>query len=161
MKNIDRDGLMLCELQGKIFEKSVDEYPSSSPIFIRRYMNSDLCSMMDSVSFLDRPFEAEEAFGEIDEEYGKTKYGSVRYTKEEMFWIGYIYRYWAYTHEVSSRNVYKTIAGRELVLLYYAYHTLDPKNAISRILESKGLDSEVDYMTKGVELMRKYRGRIK
>ena len=40
MKTIDRDGLLLCELQAKAFELSVDTVAASSAIFVRRFMNS-------------------------------------------------------------------------------------------------------------------------
>ena len=37
MKELEKDERLLCELQGKIFEKSVGEYGTSSAVFVRRY----------------------------------------------------------------------------------------------------------------------------
>lgn len=42
MRKIDKDGLLLCELQATAFENSVDKMESSSEIFIRRFMKSKI-----------------------------------------------------------------------------------------------------------------------
>ena len=49
MKELKKDERLLCELQGKIFEKSIKEYGTSSAIFVRRYMNSDYAARMDRI----------------------------------------------------------------------------------------------------------------
>lgn len=56
-----------------------------------------------------------------------------------MFWIGYIYRYFSYTYQKTSKQVYKIIKPKELRGLFLPYHTMDPAQAIERILEAKGL----------------------
>ena len=56
-----------------------------------------------------------------------------------MFWIGYIYRYFSYTYKKTSKQVYKIIKPKELRGLFLPYHTMDPAQAIERILEAKGL----------------------
>ncbi|MEI3191800.1 MAG: hypothetical protein V8S36_06115, partial [Lachnospiraceae bacterium] len=63
----------------------------------------------------------------------------VKYSKNEIYWIGYIYRYFSYTYELSSVRVYKTIKPRELRELFVPYHSMDPSQAIERILEAKNL----------------------
>ena len=40
MKRMNKDGVLLCELQATAFEKSIDKMESSSEIFIRRFMKS-------------------------------------------------------------------------------------------------------------------------
>ena len=52
MKELEKDERLLCELQGKIFEKSVEEYGTSSAVFVRRYMNSDYAARMDRIGFI-------------------------------------------------------------------------------------------------------------
>ena len=74
----------------------------------------------------------------IEEEYGASKYGSVKYNLNELYWIGYLYRYFSYTYNMSSIQVYKIVKPKELRGLYLPYHTLDPSQAIERILEAKG-----------------------
>jgi hypothetical protein len=45
LKKIDKDGLLLCELQANAFEMSADSTDVSSEIFIRRFMNSNVASV--------------------------------------------------------------------------------------------------------------------
>ena len=80
----------------------------------------------------------------LDREYGQSNYGSVKYSPEEMYWIGYIYRYFAYTYGKTSVQVYRIIKPKELRELYLPYHTMDPAQAIDRILEAKGIDNHSD-----------------
>ena len=103
MKELDKDGRILCELQGKIFERSAKEYTTSSAVFVRRYMNSDYAARMDREGFADRPTDVQDAFDSLDEQYGASQYGSLVYAQDELFWIGYIYRCWAYAYELSSK----------------------------------------------------------
>lgn len=91
MKKIDKDGLLLCELQAKAFEDSADCTDVSSEIFIRRFMNSNVACLMDNGDFLQMNIQAKDVIERIDEEYGYSQYGSVKYTKNELYWIGYIY----------------------------------------------------------------------
>ena len=83
--------------------------------------------------------QAKDILNMIEEEYGASKYGSVKYNLIELYWIGYLYRYFSYTYNMSSIQVYKIVKPKELRGLYLPYHTLDPSQAIERILGSKNL----------------------
>lgn len=139
MRKIEKDGLLLCELQAKTFEESADYTAESSGIFIRRFMNSKVSLLLDSGDILQMNLQAKDIIDRIKEEYGNSKYGSVKYTKNELYWMGYIYRYYAYTYEMSSVQVYKVVKPKELRDLFLPYHTMDPAQAIERILEAKNL----------------------
>ena len=139
MKKIDKDGLLLCELQAKTFEMSIDVTEVSSEIFIRRFMNSQISKSIDSCEILQTNMQAKDILERIEEQYGKSNYGSKRYTKNELYWIGYIYRYFSQTYEKSSVQIYKIVKPKELRALFLPYHTLDPSQAIERILEAKNL----------------------
>ena len=52
-REMDQVGLLLCDVQGKIFEQSVTSEECSSSIFIRRYMNSKFVSRMDNLTFIN------------------------------------------------------------------------------------------------------------
>ena len=159
MKKIDNDGLLLCKLQAEAFELSLSVFNTSSDIFIRRFMNSNIVKLLDNTSILFTNLIAKDILDRINEEYGESDYGSVKYTKDEMYWIGYIYRYYAYTYEKTSVQVYKTVKPKELRGLFLPYHTMDPAQAIDRILEAKGLaydvlkEEEVQY-----QIYKKIRG---
>lgn len=139
MKKMDKDGILLCELQAKTFELSLKLTETSSEIFIRRFMNSDVAKMLDNTSILETNLQPQDIIESIQEQYGVSHYGSVKYTENEMYWIGYLYRFFAYTYELQSRRVYKIVKSKELRGLFLPYHTLDPAQAVERILEAKGL----------------------
>ena len=151
IKKINRDGLLLCELQAKAFENSIDKMESSSEIFIRRFMKSKIAKRLDNQSILDSNIQANDILTLVDEEYGATDYGSVKYTHNEMYWIGYIYRYFSFTYDLSASQVYKIIKPKELRGLFLPYHTMDPSQAIERILEAKGM-----FIDEETELQRQY-----
>ena len=157
-REMDQTGLLLCDIQGKIFEESVTREECSSNIFIRRFMNSKFVSRMDNLTFINEGITIEEIFEELHAEYGRSEYGKVKFSINEMYWIGYIYRYLSYVYRIDSKNAYKIIKGNELRGLFFAYHSLDPMNAIDRILEAKSivLDKDDNELTKeGVEILRK------
>lgn len=140
MKKIDKDGLLLCDLQAKAFELSLVKQGTSSEIFIRRFMYSEIAKLLDSKDILQTNLQAKDILDLIDEEYGKSDYGSVKYTANEIYWIGYIYRYYSYTYGKTSVQAYKTIKPKELRGLFLSYHTMDPAQAVDRILEAKKMN---------------------
>ncbi len=159
MLKIDKDGLLLCELQAKAFELSQELMLTSSAIFIRRFMNSEIAISIDRGVFLEHNIGEKGLLDRINEEYGISKYGTQKYSKNELYWIGYIYRYYAYTYEISSRQVYKNIKPKELRDLFLAYHTMDPKLAIERILEAKGLIRGEEELQRQYEIFKRIRKR--
>ena len=151
MKKLNKDELLLFELQATAFENSIDKMASSSGIFIRRFMKSKIAKSLDNESVLESNIQAKDILQMIDEEYGVSNYGTVKYTHNEMYWIGYIYRYFAIACEMTSAQVYKMIKPKELKGLFLPYHTMDPSQAVERILEAKGL-----LMDENMELQRQY-----
>lgn len=161
MKKMDTLGLKMCSYQATLFEKSLDNTECSTKIFIRRFMNSDLAKRMDSVSFMFNSLDIVDAIMELEVEYGKSSYGIDRYNVEELHWIGYIYRYWAYVSGKSSKQIYKIIKPDQLRKLYFPYHSLDPQQAIERIIEETGCEDNgaIDDIARGVIALRKVRNR--
>lgn len=154
MRTFDETGLKLSRMQAELFVLSASKLECSSPIFLRRFMLSKVAARMDRDGFLYESCTAAGILQEIEEEFGATNYGKEKYSTEELYWMGYLYRYWSYTYEKSSKQVYKLMKPKELRGLYYPYHSLDPAQAIERILESKNLGEE-DLTQKGVEILRR------
>ncbi len=144
MKKMDKDGLLLCDLQGETFELSTDLTSTSSEIFVRRFMNSKTAKMIDGKDILQTNLQARDIIDLVLAEYKDSSYGSIKYNKNEMYWIGYFYRYFSYTYELSSNRVYKIVKPKELRDLFLSYHTLSLEQAIERVLESKGLKPEFE-----------------
>lgn len=161
MRKMDSLGLKICSYQAVLFENSIDNTDCSSKIFIRRFMNSNLAKRMDSVGFMFDSLDISDAISEIEDQYGESTYGVEKFSIEEMHWIGYIYRYWAYVTEKSSKQIYKIIKPDKMRKLYFPYHSLDPLQAIERIMEEIGQEEqkENDDIAKGVIALRKVRNR--
>lgn len=153
MRKLDDIGLKLCRMQAEIFEESVSLTNCSSPVFLRRFMYSDVASRMDNIGFLFESCDTKAVIEDIENQFGETNYGKERYSVNELYWMGYLYRYWCYTSEKTSRQVYKIMKPKELRGLYYPYHSLDPAQAIDRILEAKQMKEE-DFTRRGVEILR-------
>ena len=82
------------------------------------------------------------------------------YSPDEMHWIGYLYRYWAYFSGMSSKQIYKIVKPGKLKQLYYPYHSLDPMQAIERIKEETDAAAfDFGNIERGVEILRKIRNR--
>lgn len=153
MKKVDKDGYTLCVLQATVFELSLEKMNSSSPIFIRRFMNSEIAKRLDDAAILDTNLQATDILERLNDEYGISNYGSIKYTKNEMYWIGYVYRYFALACNFSSAQIYRIVKPKELRDVFLPYHTMDPSQAIERILEAKGICIEMD---EEQELKRQY-----
>ena len=140
-REFDEKGLSLCKFQARLFEKSVTATGGSSPFFIKCFMNSEEAWHMDSDGFMSEAEDVESILTKLKSKHNLER-GSIKYSEDSLFWVGYLYRYWCYTYRINSRSVYKIIQANELHSLYLPYHTLDPEVAIRRILEAKGLPEE-------------------
>ena len=132
-KTLDSLERQLCDIQGRLFELSLKKELNSAE-FIEKYMNSETCE------FYDLPYDRLQWAGEeyilanLLDEVDISRNGEL-FTKEEMYWIGYLYRYWHFLTKESSRNIY-TQAGSELMRdCYFGFHTLDPQIAIEDLKE--------------------------
>lgn len=136
MKKFDFNERKLCQIQGKIFEESIEKVECSSLIFIRRFMQSDLSKKFDDYSFLVMALDINDCFYEIEKEYGVSSYGKIKYSKNEMFWIGYIYRALSIIYKLSSREIFKLFNAKKIVTYYNIYHTFDVEQAVEKMMES-------------------------
>lgn len=132
MRQIDYDGLLMCRIQGRIFEMSLDYLNCSSPIFIKKYMYSDDARSMDLCNFLNKTTSDIQVLSNIKD----NGFGKIKYSKEQLYWIGYIYRYFAYTYGLTSKKLFKQLNSSVLCNLYYTYHTYDPSVAIEKIIDN-------------------------
>ena len=150
MRKFDYLGLHLAEYQARIFEESIVRYNCSSLVFLRRFKKSNLAKRLDNANnnvLLD----INEAFLEMNSQYKETSYGKEKYSKEAMFWAGYIYRYFCYTRECTTLLAFDYIKPQELLKLYYVCHTQSEEYTIRYIFELHNYDENVfdkDYQTK-------------
>lgn len=160
MKPLAPQDLQLCRAQGEFFESSLEFCGCSSPVFVRRFMNSKVAERFDTGSFLLESSTVRSLMDEIDAQYGKSSYGTTRYGSETLYWMGYLYRYWNSAFGLPSKRIYKIVQAREMSELYYPYHSLDPVQAIERICEAKGVSPgppipSDGYVEEGVAILRR------
>lgn len=141
MKEFNHNGLLLAEYQAKLFERSSD-LECSSPVFLRRFLHSDLLKTLDKNNPVLLSMDVNEGIESIMEQYGPSNYGQIKYAKSSLFWMGYMYRYIAYTRQQSTRFVMKLFPYRELNDLFFVYQTQSPEWCIERLLESKNLTED-------------------
>ena len=134
MTNLSLEQRQLCDIQGRLFINSISK-GLSSPEFIKAFMTSHVAKHMDE------PFDFYQWAGEeylleaLEEEaHGLTK-GEPVFSREPMYWIGYVYRYWHYYTGQTSKTIYQMIDGQTMYNCWFGFHTLDVEMAIDNLIE--------------------------
>lgn len=55
--------------------------------------------------------------------------------REALYWTGYLYRYWHFLTNETSKEIYATADLERMLRVYPGYHTLSCEMAISRLKE--------------------------
>jgi len=132
-KALDRFEMQLCDIQGRLFELSL-AFRLDSADFICKFMNSETCA------FIDMPYDRHQWAGEeyvletlLDE--SAVKPAGTLFGKEELYWTGYVYRYWHLLTGESSRNIYMIADAQRMNDCYPGFHTFDVVMAIEDLIE--------------------------
>ena len=140
MKKMTNNGLLLCKIQADLFANYHSFCNCSSYFFVRRFMFSDLAKRFDDTTILLDSSSNETFINEIDNQFGKTTFGSVKtIDKEKMYWLGYVYRYWAFIHEIPSNMLFQIVQPRLILDRYDLYHSMDIEYVIERIIEEENI----------------------
>ncbi len=142
MRKFDHDGLLLAEYQGKLFEKSAD-LKCSTGIYMRRFQHSDLLKKLDANNPVMLSLDVGEGLDSILVEYGDSDYGKIKFSRNALFWIGYMYRYISYTRDMSTKFVMKLFSYKQMNDVYYTFHTQDPEWCVRNLLEMNDLDETI------------------
>lgn len=127
--------LKLCDIQGRLFELSVDKQLGSA-IFIKTFMNSETANALDSTYNRMQWAGEEYLLEEIIETAGdKLSEKSEVYSKDVIYWIGYIYRCWHYYTKESSKAIYRQAPVETMKKNYMMFHTMAPEVAIEDLRE--------------------------
>lgn len=126
--------LKLCDIQGRLFESFLQtSYGSES--LIRAFMNSKLAVYLDSeynrMQWVGEEYLLEEF---LDEQMDTLSVGE-QYSREVMYWSGYLYRYWHYATGESSKKIYRQAGAKTMSRNYMMFHTMDPELAIEDLKE--------------------------
>ena len=94
-------------------------------------MNSDVSRALDSkynrMQWAGEEYLLEEV---VDNAGNKVSVGGEVFSKDFLYWIGYIYRYWHYYSDEDSKKIYKQAPVEVMKRNYMMFHTMDPVLAI-------------------------------
>lgn len=127
--------LKMCDIQGRLFELSADkEYGSAN--FVKIFMNSEVAKALDSsynrMQWAGEEYLLEEIAAVAGEKLEKT--GEV-YSKDILYWIGYLYRFWHYYTNEDSAKIYKQAPVGTMKRNYMMFHTMAPELAVENLKE--------------------------
>jgi len=122
-----------CDIQGRLFELS-SKRGFDSQDFIKKFMNSKTCENMD-LPYDRLQWSGEEYILEELLEETIVKPVGERYSDEELFWTGYIYRYWHFLSGESGQDIYSQAKADRMRDCYLGLHTLDVVMAIEDLKE--------------------------
>ena len=127
--------LKMCDIQGRLFELAVKEGYDCEK-FVQFFMNSNTAKSLDSkynrMQWAGEEYLLEEV---MDEAKGTLKKNESDASKDVMYWIGYIYRYWHYYTDEPSTKIYRQANYKTMKRNYMMFHTLDPEIAIEDLIE--------------------------
>ena len=127
--------LKLCDIQGRLFELSAD-HNYGSATFIKKFMNSPVAKALDStynrMQWAGEEYLLEETIAESNDDI---PINSEVYSKDILYWIGYIYRYWHYYTGEESSKIYKQAPVDVMKRNYLIFHTMSPDMAVEDLKE--------------------------
>jgi len=130
--------LKLCDVQGRLFELSLDKNYGSAN-FVKVFMTSEVAKALDStynrMQWAGEEYLLEELAaiaGDKLTEQGET------YSKDVLYWMGYLYRYWHYYTGEDSTKIYKQAPVGTMKRNYLMFHTMAPELAIEDLKEIGG-----------------------
>ena len=127
--------LKLCDIQGRLFELSADKNCRSTA-FIKAFMTSETAKALDSkynrMQWAGEEYILEEVIERTGDIYAED---DQIFSKDVLYWIGYIYRYWHYYTGESSAKIYKQASVDTMKRNYMMFHTMDPVLAIEDLKE--------------------------
>ena len=124
---MDEIQLKLCDIQGRLFELSADNNYGSAN-FIKTFMTSEVAKALDSkynrMQWAGEEYLLEELVAISGDKI--TSEGEV-YSKNILYWMGYLYRYWHYYTQEDSSKIYKQAPVGTMKRNYLMFHTMAPE----------------------------------
>jgi len=132
---MDSLNLKLCDIQGRLFELFTDtEYDAES--LVKAFMNGEIAQSLDSeynrLQWAGEEYLLEEL---IDTYKDKLTKKSENISKDVLFWMGYVYRYWHFYTNEESNKIYKQAPFETMNVNYLIFHTMDVEMAIDDLKE--------------------------
>ncbi|MGL5677704.1 MAG: hypothetical protein ACRDDX_14940 [Cellulosilyticaceae bacterium] len=143
-KELNYFELSVCKEQGVLFEEC--EYAENgteqfdAKDYIEKFMLSDIAHDMDGTvsTYHAGATQVEYAFLNECENKGilLKPFRTKHIYSEILYWMGYIYRYWAWKYGETSADIYKQANFDKMVVSYDGLHCLAPEHAIKKLKNS-------------------------
>ena len=132
---LSRIEIQICDIQGRLFKLSARRGISSAE-FIKVFMKSATAKALDStynrMQWAGDEYLLEEVIDEAGDRFEKP--GEV-YMEEQIYWIGYIYRYWHYVTGEYSKEIYKLATVKVMKQNYARLYMMMPEEVIEVLKE--------------------------
>lgn len=132
---MDAFELKLCDIQGRLFELFAStEYDVES--LVKAFMSGEIAKNLDS-EYNRMQWAGEEYLLEELVATCKSKLTVKRecFSKDVLFWMGYVYRYWHFYTKEDSNRIYKQAPFETMNVNYLMFHTMDVEMAIDDLKE--------------------------
>lgn len=132
---MDELQLKLCDIQGRLFELSADNNYGSAN-FVKVFMTSEVAKALDS-TYNRMQWAGEEYLLEelVDVAGDKLSKEGELFSKDILYWMGFLYRYWHYYTKEDSVKIYKQASVATMKRNYLMFHTMAPELAIEDLKE--------------------------
>ena len=127
--------LKLCDIQGRLFELFLStDYDAES--IVKAFMNSELAKNLDSeynrMQWAGEEYLLEELIATCKDKLAVKK---ENFSRDILFWMGYVYRYWHFYTKEDSAKIYKQAPFETMNINYLMFHTMDVEVAIDDLKE--------------------------
>ena len=132
---MDELQLKLCDIQGRLFELSADNNYGSAN-FVKVFMTSEVAKALET-TYNRMQWAGEEYLLEelVDVAGDKLSKEGEIFSKDILYWMGYLYRYWHYYTKEDSVKIYKQASVATMKRNYLMFHTMAPDLAIEDLKE--------------------------
>ena len=127
--------LKLCDIQGRLFELFTStEYDTES--LVKAFMNGEIAKNLDSeynrMQWAGEEYLLEELIATCKDKLSPKRDGI---SKDVMFWMWYVYRYWHFYTGEESGKIFKQAPFETMNINYLMFHTMDVEMAIDDLKE--------------------------
>ena len=133
-KELSSFELQMCDIQGRLFELARTK-KAAFPEFAETFMKSK------TAEYLDYPYDRlqwageEYIFENLSDETEIKSCDNDEYSQEEVYWMGYVYRYWHFYTGEKSGQIYEQADAETMKECYLGFHALDVSMAIDDLKE--------------------------
>ena len=129
--------IAVCEGQGDLFEESQYDFGCDALDFITKFMNSEIAESLDNDLSMCHTWGVKQTGETLMSMVDVKKHsGNTYISRECLFWVGYMYRYWTWWLGAPSKAIISEVPAATACAMYEGYHTLDVEAAIMMFIRA-------------------------